>query len=178
MGGFEDDDADVSIEDIKDDIEDDDLTHALVNHLREALGLVPLKKKNVDSNMPNEMGINTLIGDCVICLEPLSSDNTNGNDNDTHDVSSVYNQLSKDFIYKLLACKHTFHILCVRDILSNQDADEYLECPLCKSISGKRVGTQPPDGTMTISKQSQKLPGFESDSQGMIVVRYDFSPGV
>ena len=132
----------------------------------------------VSSRNKNEMGINTLIGDCVICLEPLSSENTNGNDNGTPDVSPIYTDLSKDFVYKLSACKHTFHILCVRDILSNQDADEYLECPLCKSISGKRVGTQPPDGTMTISKRNQKLPGFESDSQGMIIVRYDFSPGI
>ena len=59
-------------------------------------------------------------------------------------------------------------------MLSTQGNSTYLECPLCKAVSGTRTGIQPDNGTMRITKQSSKLPGFENTSTGTIVISYNF----
>ena len=47
-----------------------------------------------------------------------------------------------------------------------------------KTISMIRKATQPPDGKMTISTTSEKLPGFEKNSNGTIVATYLFKNGI
>ena len=121
--------------------------------------------------------------DCVICLNRLFSYCNDENVNTTHkdecdnNLEFIKRNLFKDFVYKLKSCKHVLHIGCAKSILDNNDSDEYLECPICKTINGTRTGTQP-CGNMAIRNELSKLPGFEIDSVGTIIVTYSFSDGI
>ena len=127
---------------------------------------------------------------CVICLDPLTDhsrlENVATNDNDegaeladTKPMNLVdVDDPATRFVFKLNSCSHAFHLQCAKSILDQNGSDEYFVCPICKTVSGTRVGNQPTNGTMTITKQSHQLPGFEYNSSGTIVVTYHFYGGI
>jgi len=115
---------------------------------------------------------------CPICLCPFVDTEDENEDTLSTLISSNNTSSLEKYVFELSKCKHIFHINCTNGILSNQTDDSYLECPLCKSVSGTRIGTQPENGTMMTSKQGSRLPGFENTSVGMIVVTYNFRGGV
>lgn len=110
--------------------------------------------------------------ECAICLEFLNREA------DTPESNSETNERHQTFAFEIAACKHVFHVECVQRLLKIQGDDDYLECPLCKTISGAKTGTQPVTGTMSVHKEYEKIPGFEQNSQGMIIVTYDFTGGI
>jgi deltex-like protein len=86
---------------------------------------------------------------CPICLLELA---------DSNDVV----QLSK--------CQgHMFH----KDCIIHCYQQDFLKCPICSTVYGTLVGTQP-KGTMTVTKSSSKLPGYKC---GTITVNYYFPNG-
>jgi deltex-like protein len=87
---------------------------------------------------------------CPICLIGLG---------DSNDVV----QLSK--------CQgHMFH----KDCIIHCYQQSFLKCPICSTVYGTFVGTQP-NGTMTVTKSSSKLPGY--NKCGTITVNYHFPGG-
>lgn len=121
--------------------------------------------------------------DCVICLNPLLSlrieedvGNHLGEEAKTVNIKNL--RENQTYLFRLNLCKHMFHLDCGKRIFANNVSDGYYECPICKTINGTRIGTQPPDGTMNIIREWYKLPGFENNSSGTIVVTYHFSDGI
>ena len=119
-----------------------------------------------------------LQGECPICLDPFvdAGDAADQDHSRPKYICPSYNPL-ENCVFKLSVCGHVFHIDCTKKMLSTQGNSTYLECPLCKSVSGTRTGIQPDNGTMRITKQSSKLPGFENTT-GIIVVSYNFNNGI
>ena len=125
---------------------------------------------------------------CVICIEPLidnyiPEDGKNDKDEvvvlfDTKQTTIVEDDPASRFIFKLNSCTHIFHLQCAKSILDRNVSDEYFVCPICKTVSGNRVGNQPENGTMATTKQFNKLPGFEYNSSGTITVTYNFYGGI
>merc|ERR1711998_802648 len=72
-------------------------------------------------------------------------------------------------------CGHgnQIHGKCAKQMLNSTG-----KCRICNYIYGVLRGTQPANGTMSIRKRSEKLPGFESTSNGTIAIRYEFPSGV
>jgi deltex-like protein len=72
---------------------------------------------------------------------------------------------------KLNKCGHSFHRGCINDAFLKCNT----KCPVCSTIYGIITGNQP-EGTMTVSTNGSKLPGFES-ANGTIVVKYSIPDG-
>lgn len=71
---------------------------------------------------------------------------------------------------KTLKCFHSFCSECIDSVFKLKPA-----CPICNTYHGKYTGTQP-DGTMTVTRNHQRLPGFESC--GSITIQYSFPAGI
>jgi len=73
-----------------------------------------------------------------------------------------------------LPCRHMFHADCLARMVSNRS----LSCPCCCAVHGQpRQGTQPANGSMSVSFQSGTVPGFPESLQ-VIVIDYSFPSGV
>ncbi|KAF7660111.1 hypothetical protein LDENG_00287750 [Lucifuga dentata] len=71
---------------------------------------------------------------------------------------------------KTLKCLHAFCSQCIDPVFKLKPA-----CPICNTYHGVYTGTQP-EGTMTVMRIWECLPGFERC--GSIVIRYDFPAGI
>lgn len=71
---------------------------------------------------------------------------------------------------KTLKCRHSFCSECIALVFRRKPA-----CPICNTYHGEYTGTQP-DGTMTVTRSWQALPGFEDC--GSIVIEYFFPSGI
>ncbi|KAM6982268.1 putative E3 ubiquitin-protein ligase DTX3 [Tautogolabrus adspersus] len=71
---------------------------------------------------------------------------------------------------KSLKCLHSFCSECIDSLFKFKPA-----CPICNTYYGEYRGTQP-EGTMTVSRSLQRLPGFEDC--GTIVIQYNFPAGI
>lgn len=67
-------------------------------------------------------------------------------------------------------CKHKFCKDCLAKAFQLKPA-----CPICGEIYGNLTGTQPKGGTMTVSRDSSSLPGYEQ--YGTIVISYYIPSG-
>ncbi|XP_067296197.1 probable E3 ubiquitin-protein ligase DTX3 [Pseudorasbora parva] len=70
----------------------------------------------------------------------------------------------------LTKCKHKFCKDCLARAFQLKPA-----CPICGEIYGNLTGTQPKGGTMTVSRDSSSLPGYEK--YGTIVISYYIPSG-
>ena len=75
---------------------------------------------------------------CVICLESLTNEGSND--------SPI------KFIFQLKSCHHAFHVLGAKSIMDQTQSEDYFICPICKTVTGIRVGNQP-EGKMTVTKR-------------------------
>ncbi|KAL6056525.1 E3 ubiquitin-protein ligase dtx3l [Balamuthia mandrillaris] len=67
---------------------------------------------------------------------------------------------------------HYFHANCIVHCYTQG----FLQCPMCSSLYGIRVGTMPP-GTMKVRRRNDySLPGYEGD--GVIEITYKFPSGI
>ena len=71
---------------------------------------------------------------------------------------------------KTLKCRHYFCTGCIDSVFRYKPA-----CPVCNTFYGIYHGTQP-QGTMTVTRSRQCLPGF--DNCGSIAIEYRFPPGI
>ena len=77
-------------------------------------------------------------------------------------------------------CSCITHTVLTRQVLyyycyfSSKDGS--LQCPTCKAIHGVKHGNQPKDGSMTVHRSQDSLPGHPDC--GMITIIYDFRGGV
>ncbi|KAJ8380447.1 hypothetical protein SKAU_G00012250 [Synaphobranchus kaupii] len=86
---------------------------------------------------------------CPICLEAI--------------IESQKKTLSR--------CKHSFCKDCLSKAFESKPA-----CPVCGTLYGSLKGTQPGDGSMTVSTNRIPLPG--NDRCGSIVIRYYIPNGI
>lgn len=78
--------------------------------------------------------------------------------------------LSKIKDRKSLKCLHSFCSECIDCLFRSKPA-----CPICNTFHGVYTGTQP-EGTMTVSRSWQSLPGH--DRCGTICILYNFPAGI
>lgn len=71
---------------------------------------------------------------------------------------------------KTLKCLHSFCSECIDSVFKFKPA-----CPICNTYHGQHTGNQP-EGTMTVTRSWQRLPGFEHC--GSIVIQYTFPAGI
>ncbi|CAL8277625.1 unnamed protein product [Boreogadus saida] len=71
---------------------------------------------------------------------------------------------------KTLKCRHYFCTECIDSVFRYKPA-----CPVCNTFYGIHHGTQP-QGTMTVTRSRQCLPGF--DNCGSIAIEYRFPAGI
>ncbi|XP_040009277.1 probable E3 ubiquitin-protein ligase DTX3 [Xiphias gladius] len=71
---------------------------------------------------------------------------------------------------KMLKCLHSFCSECIDAVFRFKPA-----CPICNTYHGVYTGTQP-EGTMTVTRSWQRLPGFERC--GCIIITYSFPAGI
>ncbi|MBN3271021.1 DTX3 ligase, partial [Polyodon spathula] len=71
----------------------------------------------------------------------------------------------------LSRCQHSFCRGCLKSAFDNKPA-----CPVCGVLYGEVKGTQPRNGTMSVSQSSTSLPGYEK--YGTLVIKYDIPSGV
>lgn len=71
---------------------------------------------------------------------------------------------------KTLKCLHSFCSDCIDSVFKFKPA-----CPICNTYHGVYTGTQP-QGTMTVLRSWQGLPGFEHC--GSITILYSFPAGI
>lgn len=71
---------------------------------------------------------------------------------------------------KTLRCSHSFCSECIDSVFKFKPA-----CPICNTYHGEYTGNQP-EGTMTVMRSWQRLPGFEHC--GSIVIQYSFPAGI
>lgn len=74
--------------------------------------------------------------DCVICMDPFD------------DVNGVAHSLPD-------CLNHGFHLECIKNQLMSQG-----KCPICNKIYIINEGTQPKNGTMSVTTNGRSLPGF------------------
>ena len=97
--------------------------------------------------------------DCAVCYCTVS------------DPADPAAPAAEDLPTKLNKCGHCFHRGCINQSLAMCNK----KCPVCSTIYGIITGTQP-EGTMEVSTNGRKLPGFE-DAEGTIVISYGIPPG-
>ncbi|XP_070825034.1 probable E3 ubiquitin-protein ligase DTX3 [Chaetodon trifascialis] len=73
-------------------------------------------------------------------------------------------------VKKTLRCSHSFCSECIESVFKCKPA-----CPICNTYHGEYTGNQP-EGTMTVTRSWQHLPGFEHC--GSIVIQYNFPAGI
>ncbi|XP_029994576.1 probable E3 ubiquitin-protein ligase DTX3 [Sphaeramia orbicularis] len=71
---------------------------------------------------------------------------------------------------KTLTCLHSFCLECIDSVFKLKPA-----CPICYTYHGVYTGTQP-EGTMTVRRSPQSLPGYEHC--GTITIDYHFTAGI
>ncbi|XP_003963238.3 probable E3 ubiquitin-protein ligase DTX3 [Takifugu rubripes] len=71
---------------------------------------------------------------------------------------------------KTLKCSHSFCSECLESSFKRKPA-----CPVCNTFYGTHTGNQP-EGTMTVTRSQQRLPGYERC--GSIVIHYIFPAGI
>lgn len=71
---------------------------------------------------------------------------------------------------KTLNCSHSFCSECIDSLFKFKPA-----CPICNTYHGEYTGNQP-EGTMTVMRSWQRLPGYERC--GSIVIQYSFPAGI
>lgn len=71
---------------------------------------------------------------------------------------------------KTLSCCHSFCSECIDSFFKFKPA-----CPVCNTYHGEYRGNQP-EGTMTVTRSWQRLPGYEHC--GSIVIQYIFPAGI
>ncbi|XP_041655187.1 probable E3 ubiquitin-protein ligase DTX3 [Cheilinus undulatus] len=99
-------------------------------------------------------------------------------ENTPRDYSTVLPELTDDCaicldrirMKKSLKCSHYFCSDCIDSLFKLKPA-----CPICNTYYGVYTGNQP-EGTMTVSRTWQRLPGFEHC--GTIVIQYSFPAGI
>ncbi|CAJ1085278.1 probable E3 ubiquitin-protein ligase DTX3 [Xyrichtys novacula] len=71
---------------------------------------------------------------------------------------------------KSLKCFHSFCSECIDSLFKFKPA-----CPICNTYFGKYTGNQP-EGTMTVDRSWQRLPGYEHCET--LVIQYNFPAGI
>ncbi|XP_037075654.1 E3 ubiquitin-protein ligase DTX4-like [Pollicipes pollicipes] len=79
-----------------------------------------------------------------------------------------------DLVIQLNGCRHAIHLDCLRAMVESTNQVQYLQCPACQSIYGRKVGQQPP-GRMSTRRLPIPLPGYDCDT---IEISYMISPGI
>lgn len=69
-----------------------------------------------------------------------------------------------------LKCLHSFCSGCIESSFKRKPA-----CPVCNTFYGEYRGNQP-EGTMTVTRSQQRLPGYERC--GSIMIHYSFPAGI
>ncbi|CAL8368492.1 unnamed protein product [Lota lota] len=97
---------------------------------------------------------------------------SNGHSSLTTDTRSDNCPICLDTIQdkKTLKCRHYFCTECIDSVFMCKPA-----CPVCNTFYGIYHGTQP-QGTMTVTRSWQCLPGF--DNCGSITIEYRFPAGI
>lgn len=101
--------------------------------------------------------------DCSICMCKLKEPSGFCEDDDKDGSKLV----------KLLLCSHVYHLVCIKQMVNTSCS--HIECPICKTIHGKRIGNQP-SGVMEDLETFEALPGFSGC--GSIVITYHFVDGI
>ncbi|CAH2321526.1 E3 ubiquitin- ligase DTX4-like [Pelobates cultripes] len=126
--------------------------------LRPVPGIVGTSRKisNKKSKKPEEIIKKFLqkvkipsVEDCAMCLRPLAE----------REVGRLYR------------CSHTHHVRCLASLYK----DGTLRCPTCRTLYGRKLGSQPP-GKMSYHLIPYSLPGHD-DCQ-TIRIMYDIAPGI
>ncbi|KAJ8265476.1 hypothetical protein COCON_G00145750 [Conger conger] len=86
-------------------------------------------------------------GHCIICMDDIVEKRT------------------------LEKCMHSFCASCISEVFKVKPA-----CPICNTFYGAYVGMQPQNGSMEVTRNWERLPGFESC--GTIVIDYRFPAGI
>lgn len=97
---------------------------------------------------------------CPMCMEELRHNNHNPT-------------------VSLTRCQHLMHLNCLNELILSQQKDSqkslYIECPICMSVYGEKIGNQPP-GTMSWIVIPRSLPGHEG--QNTIQITYNIASGI
>ncbi|XP_055522468.1 protein deltex [Wyeomyia smithii] len=97
---------------------------------------------------------------CPMCMEELRHSNLNPT-------------------VSLSRCQHLMHLNCLNELILGQKKDSqktlYIECPICMSVYGEKIGDQPP-GTMSWIVIPRSLPGHEG--QNTIQITYNIASGI
>ncbi|XP_055604063.1 protein deltex [Uranotaenia lowii] len=84
----------------------------------------------------------------------------------------------------LSRCQHLMHLNCLNELILGQQHQHrkkdsqkslYIECPICMSVYGEKIGDQPP-GTMSWIVIPRSLPGHEG--QNTIQITYNIASGI
>uniref|UniRef100_A0A8D8IFK6 E3 ubiquitin-protein ligase n=1 Tax=Culex pipiens TaxID=7175 RepID=A0A8D8IFK6_CULPI len=79
----------------------------------------------------------------------------------------------------LSRCQHLMHLNCLNELILGQQKENqkslYIECPICMSVYGEKIGDQPP-GTMSWIVIPRSLPGHEG--QNTIQITYNIASGI
>uniref|UniRef100_A0A8C5Q5P8 E3 ubiquitin-protein ligase n=1 Tax=Leptobrachium leishanense TaxID=445787 RepID=A0A8C5Q5P8_9ANUR len=89
------------------------------------------------------------VEDCVMCLRPLAE----------REIGRLYR------------CSHTLHVRCLASLYK----DGTLRCPTCRTLYGRKLGSQPP-GKMSYHLIPYSLPGYD-DCQTIRII-YHVAPGI
>lgn len=97
---------------------------------------------------------------CPMCMEELRHNNHNPT-------------------VSLSRCQHLMHLNCLNELILGQQKENqkslYIECPICMSVYGEKIGDQPP-GTMSWIVIPRSLPGHEG--QNTIQITYNIASGL
>nr|XP_029717387.1 protein deltex [Aedes albopictus] len=97
---------------------------------------------------------------CPMCMEELRHNNHNPT-------------------VSLSRCQHLMHLNCLNELILGQQKGNqkslYIECPICMSVYGEKIGDQPP-GTMSWIVIPRSLPGHEG--QNTIQITYNIASGI
>lgn len=79
----------------------------------------------------------------------------------------------------LSRCQHLMHLNCLNQLILGQQKEHqkslYIECPICMSVYGEKIGNQP-SGTMSWIVIPRSLPGHEG--QNTIQITYNIASGI
>ena len=135
------------------------------------------------SSANNQMGImkfcNLVVdvaddAECAICLIPFheSDDDDDGN----RATSSSTQSTDQNPVVELNKCKHCYHQQCMDALYKQGPGNGCIQCPICKTIHGVKMGNQPP-GTMDVRIDPRSsVSGYHG--QGMIIITYNIRSGI